>query len=394
MNTERSQPSLTSYSHEPEIGISRKSTIKEAKKPIEIYIPLYEVSWPNALRWRGSVLPRVYPKLIFFTLFSTLITCVHKLVPVNLGIPSSLITILGLVTGLLLVFRTNTAYDRFWEGRRLWSSLVTHVRNLNRLIWVGVRGKEPRDIIEKKSACNLLVAFSIACKHYLREEYGIGWTDLHDYLSHIPKYAIPSSIEPFEKLKSKLSSREGITKASTSNLPLETTIYLSAYLQYQLESKKIDPPLLNVMVTQLNGLLDCLTGFERILRTPIPLAYSIHLSQTVWAYCLALPFQLVQQIGWVTIPVTVISAFTLFGIESIGGEIENPFGYDDNDLPLDDFCEVIAAEVHQITSQHPPSVEDWVYDRYQTKTKPEENPVEVAEHIIREQISSNPNHKI
>ena len=78
--------------------------------------------------------------------------------------------------------------------------------------------------------------------------------------------------------------------------------------------------------------MECLTGFERILRTPIPLAYSVHLHHAVWLYLLALPYQLVGQLDWWTIAVVGFASFALLGILGIGWEIENPFGYDDNDL--------------------------------------------------------------
>ncbi|KAF9920640.1 hypothetical protein BGZ67_001100, partial [Mortierella alpina] len=93
---------------------------------------------------------------------------------------------MGMVVSLLLVFRTNTAYDRYWEGRRLWSQMTLSIRNLTRSIWVCVAETETRDLLEKKSAINLLVAFAFATKHYLREEYGYNYDDMIDLLTHIP----------------------------------------------------------------------------------------------------------------------------------------------------------------------------------------------------------------
>ncbi len=78
--------------------------------------------------------------------------------------------------------------------------------------------------------------------------------------------------------------------------------------------------------------MDCLSNFERILRTPIPLAYSIHLHYSVWLYILSLPYQIIGNLGWWTVPVVALGTFCLLGILSIGVEIENPFGYDENDL--------------------------------------------------------------
>ena len=82
----------------------------------------------------------------------------------------------------------------------------------------------------------------------------------------------------------------------------------------------------------MTELEDILSGLEKILRTPMPLAYSLHLEHCLHIYVMALPFQLVAQISWACIPVAGIACFAILGILGIGAEIENPFGYDDNDL--------------------------------------------------------------
>jgi len=115
------------------------------------------------------------------------------------------------------------------------------------------------------------------------------------------------------------------------------------------------------VVSALSNLVDVLCDFERILRTPIPLAYSIHLNQSVWLYILSIPFQIVNSLGWWTIAVVIIGSFCLLGILAIGQEIENPFGYDANDLPLDDFCDVIRREIEVIVGNHLPAAEEWIF---------------------------------
>src|SRR6202044_678006 len=87
---------------------------------------------------------------------------------IYLAIPTTVITLMAVVTSLLLIFRTNTAYDRFWEGRRVWSQAVHSIRHLTRFIWVMTPTTRPEDLVEKRSAINLLVAFAVATKHYLR----------------------------------------------------------------------------------------------------------------------------------------------------------------------------------------------------------------------------------
>ena len=99
----------------------------------------------------------------------------RRLLDIDLGINTAIISVLNLVIGLLLVFRTNTAYDRFYEGRILWTTLLANVRNLSRYFWVGIKAHNDHDYLLKENACKLLMAFAISVKHYLRQEYGCDW---------------------------------------------------------------------------------------------------------------------------------------------------------------------------------------------------------------------------
>ncbi|KAF0478656.1 UPF0187-domain-containing protein [Gigaspora margarita] len=84
------------------------------------------------------------------------------------------------------------------------------------------------------------------------------------------------------------------------------------------------------MLTIINLLVEYITRFERILKTPLSIAFSIHLYQTLWVYCISLPFQLVASVGWLTIIIVFFVSFILFGVERIATEVPNPFGYDDS----------------------------------------------------------------
>ncbi|KAJ2955546.1 hypothetical protein NQZ79_g8473 [Umbelopsis isabellina] len=363
----------------------------------------YESHVYDLFRWRGSIISAILPFWFTSVAWSALISALYVSAGVKqVGTQNTLITILSLVTSLILVFRTNTAYDRFWEGRRLWSQLVVSVRNMARVIWI--HGKEPAvaDVLAKKTAINLLAAFGVATKHYLRQEYSHEYEDLKYLIAHIPKYTMPSSNESLQDQVDKPSSWQrwlhptsgtnGIRKRKSifhtksksrstlavnpeanlnekevahfrgsNNIPLEISLYLSSYINSQRNKDLLDVPSTTACMNALNSLVECLTGFERILRTPIPAAYSIHLSQTIWVYLFALPFQLVIGFGYVTIIVQAIASFTLLGIEAIGKEIENPFGLDANDLPLDDFCQILTHELDSLTSKPPPSVDEWVF---------------------------------
>jgi putative membrane protein len=246
--------------------------------------------------------------------------------------------------------------------------MVVQIRNFTRYMWIGVRedGRKKADkqhdvakpevVIEKRTALNLLLGFSIAVKHYLREEPGYKYEDLENLISNIqsslPGFTSPTNDESdttrarktgwytrlFRRKIKPHERNKGDRYVEEQNLPLDITLYLSSYIDTQVNNGSIDVPLTNQLLTSLNGLCDCLSQFERILRSPIPLAYSIHLSQTVWIYCLSLPFFLVSGTHWATIIVVFFVALILFGLERIGTEIENPFGYDENDLDLDEFC--------------------------------------------------------
>jgi len=289
----------------------------------------------NALQIKGSVVPQVLPRSFFCGGFGLLVTIafVHGH-PVSMPALASLIP--NIVLGLLLVFRTNTAYDRFWEGRKAWGKLVNDTRNLARQIWVAVSEVAERDSsaaqrvrTDKIEALYLLVAFSVAMKSHLRQE-PLG--------SEIERLIQPDC---FARLK------------EIQNPPLRVAFWIGDYLQLQYQRDRIKIHQLTEMQNLLNGLVDCLGACERILKTPMPIAYAIHLKQLILLYCLSLPFQVVGNLGWWTPPVVVLISFTLFGIEAIGIEIENPFGRDPNDLPLDAICETMLKNIQDLTDLRP-----------------------------------------
>lgn len=229
----------------------------------------------------------------------------------------------SIVLGLLLVFRTNTAYERYWEGRRLWGTIANTTRNLVWQIWVNVQEEGPEDRRRKLAILRLLPAFGIANKHYLRSE--------------------PVS----QELALIMSQAQFQILQSVRNTPLQVAGWLGRYLQQEYEYNRLNAYQLTAIQTLVNTLIEAVGSCERILRTPMPLAYAIHLKQLVLIYCLTLPFQCVQDLGWWTGLFVMLVSFALFGIEEIGVEIENPFGYDANDLPLDAICAMIQHNVEE-----------------------------------------------
>ncbi|MEY3301639.1 MAG: bestrophin family protein [Pseudanabaena sp.] len=281
-------------------------------------------SWFHiALRWKGSVVPEVLPRSLLCGLFGVVIYILHLLsIKVSLPILGSIIP--NIVLGLLLVFRTNTAYERFWEGRKAWGTLVNTVRNLSRQILVAISEHQPKDRQAKVAAVKLLPAFAIALKLHLRSE--------------------PVNAE----LEANLSSEQFHRLKTMNHPPLEIAFWISSYLQEQAQQDKLDRYQLSDMVQLLNYMIDVAGICERILRTPIPLAYSIHLKQLLMIYSLSLPFQMVDQLEWMTGPIVALISFTLLGIEEIGIQIEDPFGHDANDLPLDNICNNMMRNIEDL----------------------------------------------
>lgn len=287
------------------------------------------------LKIKGSVIPAVLPKALWCGGFGLLVSFLYgqgwiQAWPILGNVVPSI------VLGLLLVFRTNTAYDRFWEGRKAWGVLVNTVRNLTRRIWIFVEENELGDRTHKKEVLHLILAFAIATKQHLRQE--------------------PLNAEVLDLL----GDHQVAALQEAPNAPLKIAFWVEDYLQQQYQFKRVDLYQITTLNELLDKLVDSLGVCERILKTPMPLAYAIHLKQLLLIYCLLLPLQLVGEVGYWTAPIVALIAFTLFGIEEIGVEIENPFGRDHNDLPLDAICATMRQNLEHLMTLVPSAYRDLV----------------------------------
>ena len=279
-----------------------------------------------AFRIKGSVAPIILPRVLIFSGFAFGVSLFHHYAPqISLELLSDLTSniVFNLVLGLLLVFRTNTAYDRYWEGRKSWGTLVVNIRNLSRLMQVAIACSEGEEQQQKERSIKYLQAFVIATKRHLRSE------KIEDDLDQI------------------LSEEEIVKLRKIKHIPLELTFWLSDYLHKQVQIERIDSNYFASMNGYVNALIEGLTSCERILKTPLPISYCIYLKRLILIYCIGLPFHLVMQIDWFAAIVVGLVSFILLGVEQIGNEIENPFGHDANDLPLDDICQNIITNVEQ-----------------------------------------------
>lgn len=232
-----------------------------------------------------------------------------------LHIPATTHTFVGTALGLLLVFRMNSSYDRFWEGRKLWGGIVNESRNLVRRASVFLAA-DPELVRE---VTLWTAAFSYASMARLRGKRNCG------------------------SLEASLPTADMQEVLKADHIPLAVARRITALLERARERGLIDSYRLGLLDENTQALIDYLGGCERIRATPMPYAYAIHLRRALLFFFFTLPFVLVPDFHWSTIPAVFLSCYVFFGIEEIGVEIENPFGEGVNDLPLETICSSIEA---------------------------------------------------
>lgn len=240
---------------------------------------------------------------------------------VNWGVFS----LLGIVLSILLVFRTNSAYDRWWEGRKLWGSLVNHSRSLAMLLHAAL----PKDDRESRMYFARHIAnFAIALKDHLRKG-----TDISQL--------------------TQLSEIEKTEIGKVSHVPnlIGFWIYNKMQLIYKAGSMT-DADMINLN-RHHEALIDVLGACERIKKTPIPFSYAVYIKIYITVYGLMIPFGLYLDYGFYSIPLTMFIFFAMIGVELMAQEIEEPFGLDCNDLPTADIAATITKNVFEILeNQH------------------------------------------
>ena len=233
---------------------------------------------------------------------------------------TALHSLLGIVLGLFLVFRTNSAYDRWWEGRRLWGSMVNSTRNfaLKLNAYLDLNDHETRNWFSK-----MIPNFVYASKEHLRQ--GVQLTEL--------EVAEDGFIERLKEVKHKPNILAGMMYSRVNQL-------------YQ--NKKISGDQFFVLDKEMKDFIDIIGACERIKNTPIPYSYSMFIKKFIFIYLITLPFGFVTTFEYVTIPTVLLVTFVLISVELIAEEIEDPFGRDINDLPTDDLASKIRANIREI----------------------------------------------
>lgn len=248
----------------------------------------------------------------------------------------SFLSILGIILGLVLVFRTNTAYDRWWEGRKLWGQLVNVSRGLAHALDAQIPDS---DTNRRTRYADLLGQYPRALATHLRAPRDM-----------TPDETAASTKSP-TGTKERKAERAAANAAPRPALPAVTSVpnRLAQSMHRAVATDITDGVLPTESRIALQPLLtafdDIAGACERIRNTPIPFSYSAYVKQFVVFYAIVMPFALVEEFGYGTVIASMFTFFATMGLELLAGEIEEPFGTDRNDLPLDQIADRIETDV-------------------------------------------------
>jgi len=228
--------------------------------------------------------------------------------------------LLGFVLSLLLVFRTNGAYDRWWEGRKLWGALVNNSRNMAMKLNAYLSDD---DRPTRKQVAALISFFAHALKRHLRDERVC--------------FALDQAVQP-----------ELASINEQQHVPNQVAALIAKKVNDLHQAGKIGGHQLLALNHEQMSFADICGACERIKNTPIPYSYSSFLKKFIFLYVLTMPFGLVFSLGYFVIPVVVFIFYVLASLELLAEEIEDPFDGDDNDLPTDKIADGITRHVNEI----------------------------------------------
>lgn len=268
---------------------------------------------------KSDTLRKLIYVLLIYGIYTTAIVYV-ELHYTELKSTIAIHSLIGFVLGLLLVFRTNTAYDRWWEGRKLLGALVNTSRNLALKINTFLPANEKA---KRKLFSQLISNYCFSMKNHLRDK------------------KIVSELE----LTAELSEKELLSSNHHPNL-IAQKIFNQTKSMY--DQKNITDNIYLTIDDQVKQYTDIIGGCERIKKTPIPYSYNIFIKKFIFIYTMTLPLGLATTFEYWAIPISLFILYILASLELLAEEIEDPFGEDTNDLPVNDICVTIKKNVEEI----------------------------------------------
>lgn len=260
---------------------------------------------------KGSIAKRIALRSLMVTLLASVIVLVETLHPAYFSkVNATPFTLLGLSLSIFMSFRNNACYDRWWEGRKQLGQMVIEVRSLIRE--TQVLGDAP----ERASLLRGLCGFAHGLVAHLRREDQARvitpWIAVDPAHPNLPDHVLQQLGARFSRL-----AEQGV---------------ISEWRYTQLETRLVSLSLVQA-------------ACERIKTTPLPFPYTLLLHRTIYLFCILLPFAMAEPLGWLTPVFTAIVSYTFFGLDEIGDDLEDPFGFDENDLPCNAIVRTLEREI-------------------------------------------------
>lgn len=292
--------------------------------------------WHVVFSYRGTVLQNIVGRVLTVTLLAIAIELAYATAK-HLGwltgtvgglVEPAGFAVVGSLLGFLIVFRMNSSANRYWEGRSHWGMLINTSRSLARC--GAVYAPPAQDLAP------LIAGYVVSIKLTLRD------------------------VRDMDELKAYLSPELYAHVVHFGNPPSAVAAAISQWIAQRRNEGKLDSSQVYHMEELLARMVDAQGGCEKIKKTPLPFVYAAMIKQLILVYLIALPVVLCGRSGWWTPLIVAIVSFGFFGIEEAGVEIEDPFGLDDNCLPLDAICVGIirdTAQIAQVFSDFQPRLE-------------------------------------
>lgn len=278
--------------------------------------------WRTCFSWRGTILPHILGMVGLLTGLTLALYVIDEFLHrAEMSLPKVDAvghSVLGVALSMLIVFRTNSSNNRFWEARTLWGSLVNTARNLVRL---GAVAAPPAEDLAR-----LVTAYVLLLKEQLRDNNDLG------------------------EIRNLLPGRMLERLTGVSNAAQVLATFMTEWVVSRQAEGRLEPLLAQRMETLIGTLIDNQGGCERIHRTPLPFVYAALIKQILFVYLVTLPFVLVPTIKYMAPMIMAVVSLGMLGIEDAGVEVEDPFGSEANHLPLERLCATIGRDVNDLAA--------------------------------------------
>lgn len=280
--------------------------------------------WQLLFIMRGSVIPAIASRVIGVGVVSVLADFVARAHPEWFAqVSVAPFTLLGLVLSIFLSFRNNACYDRWWEARRQWGQLIVEARGFARSVQALLPGDAHAAL--RDGLLRATIGFVHALNARLRDE---------DAAKALAPW-LPPDLAP--GLAARITGRV--------NVPDGVLHWLNAELAAAQRAGAFDVNLYPSLARPLEAFGSIQASCERIHSTPLPFPYTLLLHRTAHLFCILLPFGVASVLGWATPLLSMLMAYAFFGLDVLGDEMEEPFGREENDLPLDALTRTVEIEL-------------------------------------------------